>query len=195
MGHAPLVIWLTGLSGSGKSTLANALDVALHQSGHHAYLIDGDNLRQGLNKDLGFGDADRAENIRRVGEVCKLMVDAGLIVVAAFISPFRQDRDAVRGLLGQGAFVEVHVDASLAVCEARDPKGLYRRARRGEIPAFTGIDSPYEPPLQPELVLDTGKLDVPACLNLLQGELARHGIDLSRRSRGGAAQHALKGPW
>ena len=154
----PLVLWFTGLSGAGKSTLAGALEQALAAEGTHTYLLDGDNVRHGLCGDLGFDDAARQENIRRVGEVAKLMVDAGLIVLTAFISPFRAERELVRSLLGEGEFVEVFVDAPLAVCEERDPKGLYKKARAGEIRNFTGIDSAYEAPEQPEIhLLNAGK--------------------------------------
>ena len=151
-GHTGRVIWLTGLSGSGKSTLANALEQALHQQGRHTYILDGDNIRQGLSKDLGFSDADRVENIRRIAEVAKLMMDAGLIVMTAFISPFRQEREMARELIGAEHFIEVFVDTPLAQCEARDPKGLYKKARAGLIPNMTGINSPYEPPLAPQIV-------------------------------------------
>jgi bifunctional enzyme CysN/CysC len=144
-----------GLSGAGKSTIANRLERKLVAMGRHTYLLDGDNVRSGLNKDLGFTAADRVENIRRVGEVAKLFVDAGMIVLCAFISPFREDRAMVRSLVGDDEFVEVFVDAPLAVCEARDPKGLYAKSRRGQLPNFTGVDSPYEPPENPELTLDT----------------------------------------
>lgn len=163
----PCVIWFTGLSGAGKSTIANALEGELFRAGYHSYLLDGDNVRFGLNKDLGFSDADRVENIRRIGEVAKLFADAGLIVVTAFISPFRADRNMVRRLLPEGEFLEVHVHASLAVCEQRDPKGLYKKARAGEIKHFTGIDSPYEAPDAPELTLDTGALSVEAAVQVL----------------------------
>ncbi|WP_429181242.1 adenylyl-sulfate kinase [Aeromonas salmonicida] len=157
-GQKPLVIWFTGLSGAGKSTLAGALEQALAVEGKHTYLLDGDNVRHGLCGDLGFDDAARQENIRRVGEVAKLMVDAGLIVLTAFISPFRAERELVRNLLGADEFVEVFVDAPLAVCEERDPKGLYKKARAGEIRNFTGIDSAYEAPEQPEIhLLNAGK--------------------------------------
>lgn len=158
MGQKPVVVWFTGLSGSGKSTVANAVESRLFQQGHRTYLLDGDNVRHGLNRDLGFTEADRVENIRRFGEVAKLFADAGLIVLVSVISPFQGERDMVRDLLDDGEFIEVFVDASLATCEARDPKGLYARARKGEIQNFTGIDSPYEAPLNPELVLDTDKL-------------------------------------
>ena len=157
-GQKPLVIWFTGLSGAGKSTLAGALEQALAVEGKHTYLLDGDNVRHGLCGDLGFDDAARQENIRRVGEVAKLMVDAGLIVLTAFISPFRAERQLVRNLVGEGEFVEVFVDAPLSVCEERDPKGLYKKARAGEIRNFTGIDSAYEAPEQPEIhLLNAGK--------------------------------------
>jgi len=155
----PCMIWLTGLSGSGKSTLGDALERRLFEAGRHTYLLDGDNLRHGLSRDLGFSADDRCENIRRVGEVGGLMVDAGLIAIAAFISPFRADRDLVRALLPD-RFVEVHVSTPLSVCEERDPKGLYRKARDGELKQFTGIDSPFEPPLAAELTIDTSTLSV-----------------------------------
>ena len=155
MRQTPCVIWLTGLSAAGKSTIANHVEAALHSRGHHTYLLDGDNVRHGLNRDLGFTDADRVENIRRVAEVAKLMVDAGLIVLVSFISPFRTERETARGLFDPGRFFEVYVDTPLQVAEARDPKGLYKKARRGELQNFTGIDSPYEPPEDPELRLET----------------------------------------
>jgi bifunctional enzyme CysN/CysC len=163
----PCVIWLTGLSGSGKSTIANALEQRLYRLGHHSYLLDGDNVRHGLNKDLDFSDAGRVENIRRIGEVARLFVDSGLIVVTAFISPFRSDRMLVRGLLGNEEFIEVFVDTPLNICEQRDPKGLYKKARRGEIRNFTGIDSPYEAPATPELVLDTTANSVDSCVDTI----------------------------
>ena len=166
-GQTPKCIWLTGLSGSGKSTLANALEVALTEQGRHTYLLDGDNVRHGLNKNLGMSDEDRTENIRRVSEVAKLMVDAGLIVVTAFISPFRADRDAARELFEDGEFVEVFVDAPLEECEKRDPKGLYQKARQGIIKEFTGIDSPYEAPAKAELVVNTAENDIEACVKQL----------------------------
>jgi bifunctional enzyme CysN/CysC len=154
----PCIVWLTGLSGSGKSTIANLVERKLHARGRHTYLLDGDNVRHGLNKDLGFTDADRVENIRRVGEVARLMADAGLIVLVSFISPFRSERDGVRSLVEDGEFLEVHVETPLHVAEARDVKGLYAKARRGELKNFTGIDSPYEPPQNPELRVDTSEL-------------------------------------
>lgn len=153
-GQKPCVVWFTGLSGAGKSTIANCLERKLHGMGRHTMLLDGDNIRQGLNKDLGFTEAGRIENIRRIGEVSKLMTDAGLIVITAFISPFRTERDMVRCLMPHGEFIEIHVNTSLEECERRDPKGLYRKARRGEIPNFTGINSPYEVPENPEIRLD-----------------------------------------
>ena len=149
------VIWLTGLSGAGKSTIADLVEKRLHADGRHTYLLDGDNVRHGLNRDLGFTEEDRVENIRRVAEVSKLMVDAGLIVLVSFISPFRAERRMARELLGPGEFVEVYVDTPLAVAEQRDVKGLYKKARAGELKNFTGIDSPYEAPETPEIVVDT----------------------------------------
>ncbi|KHT05140.1 adenylyl-sulfate kinase [Pectobacterium brasiliense] len=157
-GHQGVVIWFTGLSGSGKSTLAGALEQALHQRGVSTYLLDGDNVRHGLCRDLGFTDDDRRENIRRVGEVAKLMVDAGLVVLTAFISPHRAERKMVQDLLGEGQFIEVFVDTPLATCEARDPKGLYKKARAGELRNFTGIDSAYEAPEAPDSHLDGEQL-------------------------------------
>jgi bifunctional enzyme CysN/CysC len=155
MGQKPCILWFTGLSGAGKSTIANLVEKKLHVMGRHTYLLDGDNVRHGLNRDLGFTDADRVENIRRVAETAKLFVDAGLIVLVSFISPFRSERDMARDLVSRDEFIEVFVDAPLEVVEARDPKGLYKKARAGEIKHFTGIDSPYEPPLNPDIRLDT----------------------------------------
>jgi bifunctional enzyme CysN/CysC len=169
----PVVIWLTGLSGAGKSTIANIVEQRLHQMGHHTYLLDGDNVRHGLNKDLGFTDADRVENIRRVAEVAKLMVDAGLVVLTAFISPFRAERRTARALLQEGEFIEVFVDTPLDVAEARDPKGLYRKARTGELKNFTGIDAPYEAPEHPDLVLKTAE----ATPEEAAEEIVRHLLD------------------
>lgn len=152
----PLTIWLTGLSAAGKSTLAFALERVLIEGGHPCYVLDGDNVRHGLNNNLGFSAEDRSENIRRVAEVAKLMNDAGLIVITAFISPFRADRDNARAIIGEGVFQEIFVDAGLDVCEKRDPKGLYKKARAGYVSEFTGISSPYEPPLNPELLIPSG---------------------------------------
>lgn len=157
IGQKPCVLWLTGLSGAGKSTIADRLEQKLRALGKHTYVLDGDNVRHGLNRDLGFTDRDRVENIRRVSEVAKLMVDAGLIVIVSFISPFRSEREMARNLMEKGEFFEIFVDTPLDVCEARDPKGLYVKARRGEIPNFTGIDSPYEAPNAPDLRIDTTK--------------------------------------
>jgi len=154
-GHAGRTVWFTGLSGSGKSTLAFAVEEALVARGIAAYVLDGDNVRFGLNRDLGFSAEDRTENVRRIGEVCRLFQDAGMVVLSAFISPYRADRDAVRGLHPEGAFVEVFVDTSLEVCEERDVKGLYVKARSGEIPDFSGISAPYEAPQAPDLTVDT----------------------------------------
>lgn len=151
----PLTIWLTGLSAAGKSTLAFALERILIEAGHPCYVLDGDNVRHGLNNNLGFSAEDRSENIRRVAEVAKLMNDAGLIVITAFISPFRADRDNARAIIGDGVFQEVFIDAGLDACEERDPKGLYKKARAGQLPDFTGIGSPYEAPEHPELIIDS----------------------------------------
>lgn len=179
----PCVIWFTGLSGAGKSTLANALDRALYELGYHCYLLDGDNVRHGLNRDLGFSDADRVENIRRIAELAKLFADAGLIVMTAFISPFRADRQLARELAAAGEFVEVHVAAALAVCEQRDPKGLYKKARAGQIPNFTGIDSAYEEPENPEVRVDTGEMELTACVDQLLAYLREQGILRERGAR------------
>ncbi len=154
------VVWFTGLSGSGKSTLANAVAHQLHERSHHTYVLDGDNVRHGLNKNLGFSPEDREENIRRVGEVAKLFVDAGTIVMTAFISPYREDRDQARELIEENRFVEVFVECPLNICEERDPKGLYKKARTGEIKEFTGISAPYEEPNRPEVVVNTSELSV-----------------------------------
>lgn len=156
-GHSSKVIWFTGLSGSGKSTLAGKLEEELHKKGWHTYLLDGDNVRMGLNKGLGFSLEDRKENIRRIGEVSKLFVDAGIIVLSAFVSPLREDRAFVRSLFSEGEFVEVFVDCPLEVCEQRDVKGLYAKARKGEIKDFTGISSPFESPENPEFVIKTNE--------------------------------------
>ena len=170
------LVWLTGLSGSGKSTIARSLESRLHAEQKLAYVLDGDAVRRGLNSDLGFSDADRAENIRRAGHVAAMLADAGVIVIAAFISPFRRDRDRVRELVGDERFLEVFLDAPIDVCEQRDPKGLYAKARAGEIADFTGISSPYEAPTSPALVLRTGEMDVDACVDAIHAELARRGF-------------------
>jgi adenylylsulfate kinase len=153
-------IWLTGLSGSGKSTIAVEIEHALIENKHQAYILDGDNIRHGLNKNLGFSPEDRTENIRRIGEVAKLFTEANIITIAAFVSPYREDRDNVRKLLGHGEFIEIYVKCSLEVCEERDTKGLYKKARAGEVKDFTGISAPYEEPLNPELTIDSSKLSV-----------------------------------
>ena len=170
------VIWFTGLSGSGKSTVANQVAAHLHQSGRITYVLDGDNIRHGLNKNLGFSPEDRQENIRRIGEVAKLFADAGLITTTAFISPYRQDRDAVRDIMPPDRFIEVFVDCPLEVCENRDPKGLYKKARAGELKGFTGIDAPYEAPQRPELVVNTNELDVAGCTEQVISYLMEHGL-------------------
>ena len=161
----PCILWFTGLSGSGKSTIANAVESKLAELQKHTYLLDGDNIRMGLNKGLTFSDADRVENIRRIGEVAKLFVDAGTIVLSAFISPFQKERQSVRELVAEGEFIEVFVNTPLEVCESRDPKELYKKARKGEIPNFTGISSPYEAPTKAEIVLKTQDMDIDACAN------------------------------
>lgn len=160
MGQKPCVLWFTGLSGSGKSTLANAVEAKLHEQGYKTYLLDGDNVRHGLCSDLGFTDRDRSENIRRLGELCKLFTDAGVIVLASFISPFRRDRKMLRTMMEPGEFIEVYVNTPIEICEQRDPKGLYKKARDGIIKKFTGIDSPYEPPENPDIeIINKGDLD------------------------------------
>jgi len=166
-GHKGTIIWFTGLSGSGKSTLAYALEYILHKNNIQTYVLDGDNIRQGLCKDLGFSAGDRTENIRRIGEVSRLFLDSGKIVLTAFISPFINDRKIVRELVNKDEFIEVFCDSPLDVCELRDPKGLYKKARSGEIPDFTGINSPYESPEYPELTLKTNELSVQQCLEKL----------------------------
>lgn len=182
LGHGGATVWLTGLSGSGKSTIACALEYELLSRGMSAYLLDGDNVRHGLNKNLGFSAADREENIRRIGEVAKLFGDAGTIAVTAFISPYRADRDKARAIHDAAglAFLEVYVEAPLAVCESRDPKGLYKKARQGLIKGFTGIDDPYEAPTQPELHLHTDESPVDACVAQILDLLATRGVVTKR---------------
>jgi len=167
----PLTLWLTGLSGAGKSTIACALERRLLDCGHAAYVLDGDNVRHGLNRDLGFSPQDRAENIRRIAEVARLLNDAGMIVITAFISPYREDREMARSIIGMEDFLEVHVNTPIEVCEERDPKGLYKLARSGELTGFTGISAPYEPPLEPVCSIDTAVNSVDECVNLLLGFL------------------------
>lgn len=173
-GHAARILWFTGLSAAGKSTIATLVETRLHALGKHTYLLDGDNIRLGLNKDLGFTDRDRVENIRRIAEVAALMADAGLIALVAFISPFRRERAMARKLVGAGEFVEIFIDTPIAVAEARDPKGLYKKARRGELKDFTGIDSPYEPPENPEIRIDTTVLSADEAADRIIGFLTLH---------------------
>ena len=175
-GQRPMLLWFTGLSGSGKSTIANLVEQALFSAGRHCYSLDGDNLRHGLNRDLGFTAADRVENIRRAGEVAKLMMDAGLIVLASFISPFRADRQMLRELIGAQDFLEIHVDAPIETCMARDPKGLYAKAKAGLIPNFTGLGSPYEPPETPDILLNTGEASAEDCAGRVLAALRQRGI-------------------
>ena len=171
----PVVLWFTGLSGSGKSTVANAVESKLLSLGKHSYLLDGDNVRHGLNKDLGFSDDDRVENIRRIGEVAKLFVDSGAIVLTAFISPFISDREQVRDLMAEDKFLEVFIDTPIEVCEQRDPKGLYKKARADEIKNFTGIDSKYEVPLSPEVHVKTANKSVEECAEFVVAQLVDKG--------------------
>lgn len=175
-GHKSAVLWFTGLSGSGKSTLAHAVEDRLYHMDCRTFVLDGDNIRHGLCGDLGFSDEDRVENIRRIGEIAKLFVEAGVFALTAFISPFRADRDRVRGLVMHGDFIEIYCKASLEVCEERDVKGLYKKARSGEIPAFTGISSPYEEPEKPELVVETGKLSLDECADMVIDLLRERGL-------------------
>ena len=175
-----VVIWFTGLSSSGKSTIARAVEERLFERGHLSYVLDGDNIRHGLNKNLGFSPEDREENIRRIGEVAKLFADAGFITMTAFISPYRKDRDQNRGLLEEGEFTEVYVKVSLDEAEKRDPKGLYKKARNGEIKEFTGISAPYEEPLKPELTLDTDALSLSECQDAVLRYLEENGIILPK---------------
>ena len=175
-GHRGAIVWFTGLSGSGKSTLAHAVEEALHRKGCRTFVLDGDNVRHGLCGDLGFSDAARVENIRRVGEVAKLFMEAGIIVLTAFISPFRDDRVRVRNMVAQGDFIEIYCEASLGVCESRDVKGLYKKARAGQIAEFTGISSPYQEPEHPELIVKTGKYELQECLLQVMTMLAQRGV-------------------
>jgi len=176
MGHQGTVIWYTGLSGSGKSTLANAVERALYARDIHSYLLDGDNVRHGLNKDLGFSPEDREENIRRIGEVAHLFAESGMVAMTAFISPYRKDRDLARGLNDDGRFVEVYCRCALDACEERDPKGLYKLARAGKIPEFTGISAPYEEPAAAELVVDTDKLSLEESVAAVVAYLEDNGV-------------------
>lgn len=175
-GHGGAVLWLTGLSGSGKSTIAHRIERMLVERGVFSYVLDGDNIRHGLNRDLGFSPEDRVENIRRIGEVARLFADAGVVVLSAFISPYRADRDRVRAMVPPGQFVEIFVDTPIEICEARDPKGLYRKARAGEISGFTGIDAPYEMPGNPEVHLETEDLGIDELAQLVIRYLEEHHI-------------------
>lgn len=175
-GHRGAIIWFTGLSGAGKSTLAHAVEEELHQRGCRTFVLDGDNVRHGLCGDLGFSGKERVENIRRIGEVAKLFMEAGVIVLTAFISPFRAERERVRGMVGHGDFIEIFCDSSIEICERRDTKGMYKKARAGQIPEFTGISSPYESPEDPELIVNTGIAELDACVLQVVGEIAQRGI-------------------
>ncbi|MDD5057499.1 MAG: adenylyl-sulfate kinase [Sideroxydans sp.] len=174
--HRGAIIWFTGLSGAGKSTLAHAVEEALHQRDCRTFVMDGDNVRHGLCGDLGFSNEDREENIRRVGEVAKLFTEAGILVLTAFISPFRSDRARVRGMAQHGDFIEIYCNSSIDICERRDVKGLYKKARSGQLAEFTGISSPYEVPQNPELVVNTGELELEECVKLVLSELVNRGI-------------------
>jgi len=175
-GHRGAIVWFTGLSGSGKSTLAHAVEETLHQQGCRTFVLDGDNVRHGLCSDLGFSSKDRIENIRRIGEMAKLFMEAGVIVLTAFISPYRADRERVRGMVEHGDFIEIYCNAPIEICEARDVKGMYKKARAGQIPEFTGISSPYEAPQNPELSVDTGKEEIDASVQQVIGEMVQRGL-------------------
>lgn len=175
-GHRGGIIWFTGLSGSGKSTLAHAVEEILYQQGSRTFVLDGDNVRHGLCSDLGFSNKDREENIRRIGETAKLLMEAGVIVLTAFISPFRADRERVRGILGHGDFIEIYCDAPIEICESRDVKGMYKKARAGLIADFTGISSPYEVPENPELSVNTGDAELDECVKRVIAEMQQRGV-------------------
>ena len=175
LNQKPCILWFTGLSGSGKSTIANAVELELFKRGRKTYLLDGDNVRHGLNKDLGFSEQDRIENIRRIGEVAKLFVDSGLIVLSAFISPFKSDRQIARSLVKYDEFIEVFIDTPLEVCEQRDPKGLYKKARDGAIKNFTGISSPYEAPVEPQIHIKTDEHSIEECVDIVINYLIKFG--------------------
>jgi len=181
-GHRGAIIWFTGLSGSGKSTLAHAVEETLHQRGCRTFVLDGDNVRHGLCSDLGFSSKDRIENIRRIGEMAKLFMEAGVIVLTAFISPYRADRERVRGMVEHGDFIEIFCNAPIEICEARDVKGMYKKARAGQIAEFTGISSPYEAPENPELSVNTGKEELNDCVRQVIGEMTRRGLIKSNGS-------------
>ena len=190
--HRGVVVWYTGLSGSGKSTLAHTVEEALHQLGCQTYVFDGDNVRHGLCADLGFSAEDRSENIRRIGEMVRLFVDAGVIAQTAFISPFLKDRELVRQRVGVEDFVEVYCRCPIEICEQRDVKGLYKKARAGEIPEFTGISSPYEEPQQPDLIVDTGTTSLPDCVERILRILAKRGVIRDYQSVSEAASRAVR---
>jgi len=176
VGHKSFVLWFTGLSGSGKSTLAHTLESRLIENGNHAYVLDGDNIRHGINSDLGFSPEDRMENIRRIGEISRLFVDAGLIILSAFISPYKRDRQQVRSLFPQGRFIEVYLECSVSDCENRDTKGLYKKARNGEVPEFTGISAPYEAPENPEITVDTRQMSVDESVQVIYQYLRKKNL-------------------
>jgi len=184
--HRAVILWFTGLSGAGKSTLAHAVEEELHSCGCKTFVLDGDNVRHGLCSDLGFSETDRQENIRRIGEMSKLFNESGVITLTAFISPFREDRERVRSLVPHGDFLEIYCEAAIEVCEARDVKGLYARARAGEIPDFTGISSPYEEPEKPELVVPTGAESLEACVTMVMECMEQRGV-INRDASGGKA--------
>lgn len=175
-GHRGAIVWFTGLSGSGKSTLAHAVEESLHRRGCRTFVLDGDNVRHGLCGDLDFSAQDRQENIRRIGEMAKLFVEAGVIVLTAFISPYRADRERVRGMVGQGDFIEIYCDTPIEICETRDVKGIYKKARAGEIADFTGISAPYEAPAKPEISVNTGTLELDVCVQQVLTVLANRGV-------------------
>jgi len=182
-GHHGVILWFTGLSGAGKSTLAHAVEEELHRRGCRTFVLDGDNVRHGLCGDLGFSNEDRIENIRRIGEIAKLFMEAGVIVLTAFISPFRADRERVRGMVEHGDFIEIYCDSSLEVCESRDVKSMYKKARAGQIAEFTGISSPYEAPENPELVVETGVQELDVCVRQVIDEMSVRGILQPDRGR------------
>ena len=182
-GHRGVILWFTGLSGAGKSTLAHAVEEELHRRGCRTFVLDGDNVRHGLCGDLGFSNEDRIENIRRIGEIAKLFMEAGVIVLTAFISPFRADRERVRGMVEHGDFIEIYCDSSLEVCESRDVKSMYKKARAGQIAEFTGISSPYEAPENPELVVETGVQELDVCVRQVIDEMSVRGILQPDRGR------------
>jgi len=184
-GHKSVALWFTGLSGAGKSTLAHAVEERLYDMSCRSYVFDGDNVRHGLNRDLGFSPEDRTENIRRIGEMVKLFLEAGVIAITAFISPYRKDRAWVRALVGDGNFIEVYCDCSLDVCEGRDVKGIYKKAREGKVQGFTGVSAPYEPPEAPEITLDTATASVEECVEAIVGMLKAQGIIMDRVDQAG----------